>query len=111
MTDMINFQSFPKGEEAEEFVPTVRPVQSRTMSHPAIGKILEIGGGGGKIQFDARRLVEIVADPDPAISISGQVGGHVKLQSGQRWLLANIRGLRLADGVTVSIVAEIDFIG
>jgi hypothetical protein len=111
MTDMINFQSFPKGEEAEEFVPTVRPVQSRTMSHPAIGKILEIGGGGGKVQFDARRLVEIVADPDPAISISGQVGGHVKLQSGQRWLLANIRGLRLAEGEDCGIVAEIDFLG
>ena len=112
MTDMINFQSFPKGgEETEEFVPTVRPVASPMKRHAPIGQVVEIGGGGSRVQFEASRLKEISADPDPAIAISGQVGGHVKLESGNRWLLANVRGLRLHESLADMVVADIDFLG
>jgi hypothetical protein len=111
MTDMINFQSFPKGEDAEEMGPTVRPVLARMPGHQPIGRVVEIGGGGSKVEFDPKRLSEIASDPDPAIAISGQVGGHVKLQAGQRWLLANVRGLKLHDGQGGTILADIDFLG
>jgi hypothetical protein len=111
MTDMINFQSFPKGEDAEEIGPTVRPVLANAPRHAAIGRVVEIGGGGAKVEFDPIRLKEVSGDPDPSISISGQVGGHVKLQSGQRWLLANVRGLKMHDGEGGMILADIDFLG
>jgi hypothetical protein len=111
MTDMINFQSFPKGEETEEFVPTVRPVAPAMPRHAAIGQVVEIGGGGARVEFEAVRLNEISRDPDPAIAISGQVGGHVKLESGQRWLLANVRGLKMHESESNRVLAEIDFLG
>ncbi len=111
MTDMINFHSFPKAEEAEESAPTVRPVLTNGPRHAAIGMVSEIGGGGAKVEFDPIRLREVANDPDPSIAISGQVGGHVKLQSGQRWLLANVRGLKMHDGEGGTIHAGIDFLG
>ena len=83
----------------------------RAPRHAAIGQVVEIGGGGARVEFEPGRLREIAGDPDPSIAISGQVGGHVKLEAGQRWLLANVRGLKMHDGEGGMIIAEIDFLG
>ncbi|HEY6916634.1 MAG TPA: DUF87 domain-containing protein [Allosphingosinicella sp.] len=56
------------------------------------------------------RLKALQGDADPSVALSGQVGSQIKLQSGGKWLLANVRNLRLDDnGETIS--AEIDFLG
>ncbi len=111
MTDMINFSGLSKADETEEFAPTIRPVLTRAPRHGPIGRVLEIGGGGARIELEASRLKEITTDPDPSIALSGQVGGHVKLEAGARWLLANVRSLRLHDGEGGMVVADIDFLG
>jgi hypothetical protein len=111
MTDMINFQSFPKPEETEEIAPTIRPVMPVALRHNALGRVIEVGGGGARIELDVGPLSEIAADPDPSIALSGQVGGHVKLEAGHRVLLANIRGLKLNGGEGGTVVADIDFLG
>ncbi len=74
MTDMINFHSFPKAEEAEESAPTVRPVLTDAPRHAAIGRVVEIGGGGGKIEFDPVRLQEVSGDPAPATPVPPVTG-------------------------------------
>jgi len=111
MTDMMNFQSLPRTEEAEELAPTIRPVLMPAPRHGSIGRVVEIGGGTARIELAASRLSEISRDPDPSVALSGQVGGHVKLEVGQRWLLANVRTLKMHEGEGDTVVAQIDFLG
>ena len=111
MTDMINFHSLPRADDAEELAPTVRPVLVKAPRYPSIGRVVEIAGGGARLELETRRLKEIDADPDPTVALSGQVGGHIKLRGSNKWLLANIRTLRLHDSEGAVVVAEIDFLG
>jgi len=111
MTDMMNFKTVSIADEAEEFAPTIRPRIPQPMRHAPIGKVVDIRGGGGRIQLEAARVAEIARDPDPSIALSGQVGGHVKLEAGNRWLLANVRSLTLREGEAGMVSADIDFLG
>src|SRR4051794_35660277 len=109
--DMMNFQSLPRVEDAEEVGPTIRPVVVRPPKQAPIGHVHEIGGGSARLELDLGRLGEIANDPDPSIALSGQVGGHVKLEIGSRWVLASVRGLKLHGGEGGFVLAQIDFLG
>jgi DNA helicase HerA-like ATPase len=111
MTDMMNFKTVTLPEEAEDFAPTIRPRIPQPVRHAAIGKVVDIRGGGGRIELEASRVADVARDPDPSIALSGQVGGHVKLEAGNRWLLANVRSLTLRDGEAGMVSADIDFLG
>src|SRR5688500_9759540 len=111
MTDMMNFKTVTLAEETEDFAPTIRPRIPQPVRHGPIGKVVEIRGGGGSIELEASRVADVARDPDPSIALSGQVGGHVKLEAGSRWLLANGRSLKLRDGEAGMVVADIDFLG
>jgi hypothetical protein len=109
--DMMNFQSLPRVEEAEEVGPTIRPVIVQAPKQAPVGRVLEIGGGGAKVELDLGRLSEVSKDPDPSIALSGQVGGHVKIEIGPRWVLASVRTLKLSGGEGGVVHAEVDFLG
>jgi hypothetical protein len=111
MTDMMNFQSLSKAAEEEEFAPTIRPVVHQVPKREPIGRVVQVGGGSGRVELDVGRLAEVARDPDPSVALSGQVGGNIKLEAGARWLLANVRSLKLHDGEGGLVVAEIDFLG
>ena len=111
MTDMMNFKTVTLPDETEEFAPTIRPRIPEQVRHAQIGKVVDIRGGGGRIELEASRIADVARDPDPSIALSGQVGGHVKLEAGNRWLLANVRSLTLRDGEAGTISADIDFLG
>ncbi|HEX2764997.1 MAG TPA: DUF87 domain-containing protein [Allosphingosinicella sp.] len=111
MTDMINFRTLAVADEPEEVGPTIRPNVPKPVRHGTIGRVIEVGGGGGRVELQASRITEIAGDSDPSIALSGQVGGHVKLEAGNRWLLANVRNLRLHDGEAGMVAADIDFLG
>src|SRR5688500_20148977 len=98
MTDMMNFKTVTLPEEAEDFAPTIRPRIPQPVRHSPIGKVVDIRGGGGRIELEASRIAEISRDPDPSIALSGQVGGHVKLEAGRAWQRANVRRLTQGDG-------------
>jgi DNA helicase HerA-like ATPase len=108
---MMNFRSLSQVEEAEEFAPTVRPTIVRAPRLGSIGQVVAIGGGSGRVELDVGRLQEVAKDPDPCAALSGQVGGNIKVEAGNRWLLANVRALRLHEGEGGIVVAEIDFLG
>ncbi|MEQ7873619.1 DUF87 domain-containing protein [Sphingomonas sp. ASV193] len=55
------------------------------------------------------KLAENMADPDPSIAQSGQVGSQVKMKVGNSWLIANVRTLK-AD-LDAGVIANIDFLG
>jgi uncharacterized protein len=109
--DMMNFHSLPRVEDAEEVGPTIRPVVVQAPMQAPIGRVLEIGGGSARLELDLARLGEIAKDPDPSIALSGQVGGHVKLEIGARWVLASVRNLKLNGGEGGGVVAGVDFLG
>jgi uncharacterized protein len=110
MTDM-NLHKFPTPDQAQEAGPELRPSGLSGGKHGSIGMVVEISGGGARIQMEGRRLKEIGLDPDPSVALSGQVGSQIKLESGSKWLLANVRNLSAADGGEGVVLADIDFLG
>ena len=81
--------------------------------HPddPIGVVLEIAGPGSLVALDLQRLQECMGDHDPSVALSGQVGSQVKIRSGNKWLLANIRNQKQDRRAAGSILANIDFLG
>jgi DNA helicase HerA-like ATPase len=76
-----------------------------------IGRVLEIAGSSSQITLHAQMLQQLQDDPDPSIAMAGQVGSQVKLKVGDRWLVANVRSLRLAEADGDLILAAIDYVG
>lgn len=110
MTDMIQFPSFPHADVGEETAPTIQPMPSQRRQQGPIGRVSEIGGGGARIELDLDRLNQLSLDSDPSVALSGQVGGHVKVEVASRWLLAAVRTLRLGNAEN-AVIADVDFLG
>ena len=110
MTDSMNIHSFPPADDVDAGHRSGGR-QSLNAQHEALGAISEISGSGAVVEMIGRRLVEVAGDPDPSVAISGQVGSQIKVESGRRWLLANVGALRVADAEADVVVADIDFLG
>jgi DNA helicase HerA-like ATPase len=112
MTDAMNLHSFPHRDDGGEAPIGNAPARNALSSvHEAIGQIIEVGGSGAQIEIVGRRLTELASDPDPSIAMSGQVGSQIKIASGRRWLLANVRKLKVTDAEAGVVTADIDFLG
>jgi DNA helicase HerA-like ATPase len=109
MTEMIHPRNFSPSQEVGE-APARRPGTAAS-GHEAIGRVIDISGGGARIEIDHDRLAALAEDGDPSVALSGQVGSQVKLESGKHWLLANVRSLKVIEGPSNKVVAEIDFLG
>ncbi|MBA3676169.1 MAG: DUF87 domain-containing protein [Sphingosinicella sp.] len=103
--------SIPEASEGQTFVPAQEPAKRAARTLAPIGKVIEISGGGARLEIEGARLRELASDADPSVAMSGQVGSQIKLQAGKRWILANVRTLRVEDAGGNMIVAEIDFLG
>ena len=110
MTDM-NLHSVPQADEPANYVPAQQPERQARPAHAPIGQVVEISGSGSRLEIDGARLRQIAADPDPSVAMSGQVGSQVKLAAGRKWILANVRTLKVADSGSDMVLAEIDFLG
>ena len=109
---MNDLSSTPYQSQGDNLGPVLSPIRARQPAaerHGPIGEIVEISGGGARIRMEAARLKDLQQDSDPSVALSGQVGSQIKLQSGGKWLLANVRDLRMEDGGSIS--AGIDFLG
>ncbi|MEH3100412.1 ATP-binding protein [Sphingomonas adhaesiva] len=80
-------------------------------AHDPIGYVREVAGAQSEVVLDATALAALANDPDPIVATAGQVGGQIKVRVGTRWLLANIRTLRLASATGDQVAAAIDFLG
>ncbi len=111
MSDMNNFGF-------EELQPAEPRDLAGSHSAPAIdnagepiGIVLDITGSGGQIAIDLQRLNECSGDPDPSISLAGQVGSQVKIRVGKTWLLATVRNQKQDSSTPGGILASADFLG
>ena len=112
MTDAINLHSFPQPDDGG-LGGAARPAAKRPLvpSHEAIGRVVEIGGSGARVEITGRCFAELANDADPSIAMSGQVGSQIKIASDRRWLLANVRSLKVTDAEAGAVSAEVDFLG
>ncbi|HEX8583704.1 MAG TPA: DUF87 domain-containing protein [Allosphingosinicella sp.] len=108
---MMQFNTFPATDDPEEIAPTIRPILREAVRQGPIGRVIEIAGGSAKLELESSRLGQLAKNDDPSIALSGQVGGHVKIEVGKRWLLANVRGLKMHEGEAGTVLADIDFLG
>ena len=76
-----------------------------------LGVVVAIAGSASRVLLDRAAIAVAGDDPDPAIACAGQVGGQLKMRVGAAWIVANIRALRMEEGIGSSIVADIDFLG
>ena len=76
-----------------------------------IGWVLAIAGSASSILLDRAALAALEPHDDAIVAQAGQVGAQVKVRLGKRWLIANVRALRLQDDTGTAIAAEIDFLG
>ena len=114
MTEMFHQRTF--NPAAAQPVPTAPvqvqvPVDAYGAAHEAIGAVVDIGGGGARLEIDGVRLSALSSDPDPSVAMSGQVGSQVKIECGKKWLLANVRSLKGSGSGDNKVSAEIDFLG
>jgi hypothetical protein len=92
----------------------IRPASEATALMPVsfspavIGTVSAVGGASSEVIFDPPAIDALASNADPAVAGAGSVGSQVKVRSGQAWLIANVRALRL-DGSKV--VAQVDFLG
>jgi DNA helicase HerA-like ATPase len=110
MTDATNLHTFPTPGDDREPARSAPP-RRLVSQHEALGQVVEISGSGASIEVVGRRLLELAGDPDPSVAMSGQVGSQIKIDSGRRWLLANVRRLKVADAEAGVVLADIDFLG
>jgi DNA helicase HerA-like ATPase len=112
MTEMFHQRTFnPAAAEPVPAPPVRVPVVPAEVVHEAIGAVVDIGGGGARLEIDGVKLTAIGSDPDPSVAMSGQVGSQVKIECGSKWLLANVRTLKGSIGGDNKVSAEIDFLG
>jgi DNA helicase HerA-like ATPase len=111
MTDAMNLHNFPEMPEEPDSASCSGPGRLLVAKHEALGQVVQIAGSGAVVEIGGRRLIELAGDPDPTVAMSGQVGSQVKIDSGRRWLLANVRTLRVIDPEAGTVAAEIDFLG
>ena len=109
--DATIHHSFPTPGDEPDVGTAPAPRRSLVALHEAIGHVVEIAGSGARVEIAGRRLAELASDPDPSVAMSGQVGSQIKIDSGRRWLLANVRRLKVTDAEAGTVVAEIDFLG
>ncbi len=101
----------PADAQAARGVSQGFEVKNNGQSRFLIGHVIEIAGSGSRVVLDPELISGLVHDPDPAISLAGQVGSQVKIRVGKQWIIANIRTQKLSGGANEAIVAQIDFLG
>lgn len=104
MNDMTGMSAFARAES---------PVATNATAADSmeIGRVMDIAGSSSQITLDAQILHQLQSHPDPSIAAAGQVGSQVKLKVDERWLIANVRSMRLAEADGDLILAQIDFLG
>ncbi|MCJ8158520.1 ATP-binding protein [Sphingomonas sp. LaA6.9] len=116
MTDYAGIQGYGNG--AERHTPSLasEPVETGVAAaglydSAEIGKVLEVGGSGARIELDAAMLRKLGDNDDPSIAMAGQVGSQIKMKVNNQWLISNVKSLRLASADSDLIFADIDFLG
>jgi uncharacterized protein len=73
-----------------------------------IGEVVGVTAGGLRLRIDIAATAAMKDDPDAVVASSGMLGSLIKVESGQRWVVATLRGITWQDNVAI---AEVDLVG
>ncbi|MCW1384040.1 DUF87 domain-containing protein [Novosphingobium sp. KCTC 2891] len=112
MSDMT-MQGFEGARPAapEDLASPRHPAPPADNARRPLGYVVDVAGSGSQIALDLKRLEECMADADPSVSLSGQVGSQIKIRVGNSWLLASVRNQRHEGSAEDCIFAQVDFLG
>jgi DNA helicase HerA-like ATPase len=74
----------------------------------AIGRVIQIAGASAEVTLDSRMLA--LSAPEEG-GQPGAIGSHLKLRIADRWVVAQVRALQLADANSDLLLGAIDFVG
>ncbi len=99
--------------DVEHATPTSAP---RGFAHVqaalhALGVVAEVHGGSAKVLIDIEAMDMFSHATDSAVAQAGHVGSHVKICSGDRWIVGSVRDLVIDRRSTSHIIATVDFMG
>ena len=75
-----------------------------------LGRVMEVAGAGAQVTLDAHMMALVRREAGDGAP-PGTVGSHVKMRVGDRWVLAQIRTLRLAQADSDLMLGMVDFVG
>jgi DNA helicase HerA-like ATPase len=75
-----------------------------------LGRVMEIAGAGAQVSLDGH-MMALVRRENGLGAPPGTIGSHVKMRVGNRWVLGQIRTLRLAQADSDLVLGMIDFVG
>jgi len=75
-----------------------------------LGRVLEINGAVAQVSLDGH-MMALVRKANGVGAPPGSIGSHVKIRVGNRWVLGQIRSLRLAQADSDLVLGMIDFVG
>jgi uncharacterized protein len=73
-----------------------------------IGEVVGVTAGHLRLRVDIAATASLKDNEDSVIASAGMLGGLVKVESGQRWVVATLRGITWQDNVAI---AEVDLVG
>ena len=73
-----------------------------------LGRIIDIEGAHAQVTLDSHALALLAESESQQ---PGAIGSHVKLRVGRRWVVAQIRTLKLARADSDLILGSVDFVG
>jgi hypothetical protein len=73
-----------------------------------IGEVVGVTAGNLRLRIDIAAAASLKDDPDAVIASAGMLGGLIKVESGERWVVATLRGITWQDNVAI---AEVDLVG
>src|SRR4051812_11482883 len=74
-----------------------------------LGRVIDITGAGAQVTLDAHMMALVRRSRDGAPP--GTIGSHVKIRVGGRWVLGQIRTLRLGQADSDLVLGFVDFVG
>src|SRR3569833_2497997 len=75
-----------------------------------LGRVLEITGAVAQVSLDGQ-MMTLVRKANGDGAPPGSIGSHVKMRVGNRWVLGQIRNLRLAQADSDLVLGMIEFVG
>jgi hypothetical protein len=64
---------------------------------PEIGQLIETSGASTIVALAGGGARQLSQDRDPTVASAGQVGSLIKIRVADRWLIANVRSMRLSE--------------
>ena len=80
----------------------------KNISNQPIGSVIAVSAGQMRLRLDVAAAAALESHSDPVTASAGMLGSLMKVESGDRWIVAALRSVTWQDG---EAIGEVDLIG